>query len=89
LFSNGLSLCSSLNIRDQVSHPYRTTGNIIVLYIIILAILDRRREDKHSQLNGSKHYPNSITSEHIYQSNIDFLLSFPNTSTLPHFQRMY
>jgi hypothetical protein len=30
LFSNTLSLCSSLNIRDQVSHPYRTTGKIIV-----------------------------------------------------------
>jgi hypothetical protein len=24
LFSNTLSLCSSLNVRDQVSHPYRT-----------------------------------------------------------------
>jgi polysaccharide pyruvyl transferase WcaK-like protein len=29
LFSNTLSLCSSLNVRDQVSHPYRTTGKII------------------------------------------------------------
>jgi hypothetical protein len=26
LFSNTLSLCSSLNVKDQVSHPYRTTG---------------------------------------------------------------
>jgi hypothetical protein len=33
LFSNTLSLCSSLNFRDQVSHPYRTKGNIIVLYL--------------------------------------------------------
>jgi hypothetical protein len=33
LFSNTLSLCSSLNVRDQVSHPYRTTGKIIVLNI--------------------------------------------------------
>jgi hypothetical protein len=33
LFSNTLSLCSSLNVRDQVTHPYRTTGKIIVLYI--------------------------------------------------------
>jgi hypothetical protein len=30
LFSNTLKLCSSLNVRDQVSHPYRTTGKIIV-----------------------------------------------------------
>jgi hypothetical protein len=26
LFWNTLSLCSSINVRDQVSHPYRTTG---------------------------------------------------------------
>jgi hypothetical protein len=26
LLSNTLSLCSSLNVRDQVSHPYKTTG---------------------------------------------------------------
>jgi hypothetical protein len=36
LFSNILNLCSSLNVRDQVSHPYRTTGNIILLYSLIL-----------------------------------------------------
>jgi hypothetical protein len=36
LFSNTLSLCFSLNVRDQVSHPYRTTGKIIVLYIPVL-----------------------------------------------------
>jgi hypothetical protein len=30
LFSKTLSLCSFLNVRDQVSHPYRTTGKIIV-----------------------------------------------------------
>ena len=33
LFSNTLSLHSSLNIRDHVSLPYSTTGNIIVLYM--------------------------------------------------------
>jgi hypothetical protein len=35
LFSNTLSLCSTLNVREQVSHPYKTTGKIIVLYILI------------------------------------------------------
>jgi hypothetical protein len=34
LFSNTLSLCSSLNVRDQVSQPYKTTGRIMVLYIL-------------------------------------------------------
>jgi hypothetical protein len=32
LFSNTLSLFSYLNVRDQVSHPYKKTGRIIVLY---------------------------------------------------------
>jgi hypothetical protein len=34
LFPNTLSLYSSLTVRDHVSHPYRTTGKIIVLYIL-------------------------------------------------------
>ena len=33
LFSNTLSPRSSLNVSDQVSHTYKTTGKIIVLYI--------------------------------------------------------
>jgi hypothetical protein len=34
LFSNTLNLCSSANVRDQVSHPYRTTCKIKVFYIL-------------------------------------------------------
>ena len=37
LFSNTLSSHFSLNMSDQVSHPYRTTGKIIVLYILLFA----------------------------------------------------
>jgi hypothetical protein len=46
LFSDTLSLCSSLNIRDQVSHPYKTTGRIMVFYILTFKTLDSRREDR-------------------------------------------
>jgi hypothetical protein len=35
LFSNTLSHLPSRNVSDQVSHPYKTTGNIIVLYRLI------------------------------------------------------
>ena len=35
LFSNTLSLRSSLSVSDQVSHPYRTMGNIIVLETLV------------------------------------------------------
>jgi hypothetical protein len=38
LFSNSLSLRSSLNVSDQVSHPYKTTGNILVLYMLIFEL---------------------------------------------------
>jgi hypothetical protein len=30
--SDTLSLCSSLSIRDQASHPYKTVGKIINIY---------------------------------------------------------
>ena len=36
-----LSLHSSLNVRDHVSQPYSTTGNIIVLYVLIFKFLER------------------------------------------------
>ena len=45
LSSNNLSLRSSLNVSDQVSHPYKTTGIIIILYISIFTFLDNK-EDK-------------------------------------------
>jgi hypothetical protein len=44
LLSN--SLCSSLNVRDQVSHPYRTTAKIIFLYILMFKFFDSRWEDR-------------------------------------------
>ena len=36
LFSHNHSLHSSLTVSDHVSHPYKTTGNIIILYILII-----------------------------------------------------
>ena len=46
LFSNTLSLCSSFIVSDQVSHPYKTTGKILVLCILIFKFLNNKLEDK-------------------------------------------
>jgi len=44
--SNTLSFLSSLNVSDQVSHPYTTKGKIVVPYISIFKFLDSNLEDK-------------------------------------------
>ena len=46
MFSNTLSFLSSLNISDQVSHPYKSTGKIIFLYNMSFKFFDRNLEDK-------------------------------------------
>ena len=46
MFSNTLRFLSSRNVSDQVSHPYKTTGKTIVLYILIFKFLDSNLEDK-------------------------------------------
>jgi len=48
LLSNTLSQCSSFNLRDRVSHPYKTKGNIPLLYILTFIFLDSKLEDKLS-----------------------------------------
>jgi len=46
LFSNNLSLHSSLIVSDQVLRPYKTTDKIIVLYILIFQFLGSKLEVK-------------------------------------------
>ena len=46
MFSNTLSFLSSRNVSYQASHPYKTTDEIIVLYLLIFKFLDSNLEDK-------------------------------------------
>ena len=40
LTSNNLSHSFSINVTDQVPHPHKTTGKIIILYILIFIFLE-------------------------------------------------
>ena len=42
LLSNTFTLCSSLSMRDHVSYPYKTTGEIAVRYILMFMILGNK-----------------------------------------------
>jgi uncharacterized membrane protein len=57
LFLNVLSLHFSLQIREQISHPYRTTGKTKFLYILIFLFSTADKMTNDSGLNDSKHYP--------------------------------
>jgi hypothetical protein len=51
-----LSLRYSLNVSDQVSHPYKTTGKIIFLYTLIFVYIWRANwKTKDSAPNDNKH----------------------------------
>jgi len=45
LFLDIFSLYYSLSVSDQISHPYKVTGKIIVLYTIIFIFYDSKLED--------------------------------------------
>jgi hypothetical protein len=62
LFLKTLSLFSSLEVRDQVSHLYITTGKITVLYILIFRFFIWDGKTKDFGMNNSKHSLNLIYS---------------------------
>jgi hypothetical protein len=53
--SSTSSLCSSLNVRDQVSHPYKTRDKIIVLGILVSIFWIACVKTKGFRLSGCRH----------------------------------
>jgi hypothetical protein len=71
LFSNTLSLCSSLIVSDQVSHPCKKTGKIIALCILIFKFLNSKLEDKRLCTEWKQTFPDFTL--HLISSWIEFL----------------
>jgi len=65
LFSNTLSLCSSLNVSDQVSHPYKTNDKIIVLYNIFNFV--KYTHDRNLPLLHTLYYTAQKQMSHILE----------------------
>ena len=57
LFLNTVSLRSSLNASDQVSHPYKTTDKTTVLYTSMFKFLNSKLEDKRSCSEWQQAFP--------------------------------
>jgi len=57
LLSDTLSLRYSLNVSDQVSHPYKTTSKIIVFYILIFKFSVSKLEDKRLCTEWEQAFP--------------------------------
>jgi hypothetical protein len=58
LLANTFSLYSSVNIKNQVSHPYKTTGKIIVLNVVIFTFSGSWLE--HDILNKNPQYDDIV-----------------------------
>jgi hypothetical protein len=58
LTQDTLNLCSFRNVRDQISRPYKTTGKIKLLYVLICTSLEGRRGGKRLWTDGNKPSPN-------------------------------
>jgi hypothetical protein len=66
-----LCQCSSLKVRDQVSHPCSTTGKITVLYILIFSFLIWEGKTKNVGPNNSKHSRNLMANINYEDSDQD------------------
>ena len=67
LFSNTLRLRSFLNVSDQVLHPCKTTGKVVILCILICIFLV-------SKLEGENFLHRTIANILLLQSVLNFLL---------------
>jgi hypothetical protein len=79
IFFNTLNLRSSLNVSNQVSHPYKKKkGTIIVLYFLIFIFLDSKMEGKRFCTKWQQAFPDFDLLLILPEFNFDSLGLFPN-----------
>ena len=78
-----------LIVSDQVAHPYKTTGKVIVLYNMIFIFLDNKLEDNRFCTEWWQAFPHF--SLLLISSWMEFLFIrvVPKYLNFPLFQRMY
>jgi hypothetical protein len=86
LLSNPLSLRSSVNVRVHVSHPYKTTGKIIVTFIFIFMLLESKLEDRWFWTESWKTFPEFSLLLNSPWMRFCVLEASPTMWTLPQFQ---
>ena len=70
MFSNTLSFLSSHNVNDQVSHPYKTTGKIIVTQNAHQQVREEKSQGTELGTDFQKASPTAATHKHAKVSNI-------------------
>ena len=88
LFNNS-NLFSSFNFKNQLLQPYKPTGKIIVLYILILMFSGGQMKAQYPALNYGWHSLTSVCSESLHESSFDLLWLFPSLWTAVTLQTVY
>ena len=85
MFSNTISFLSFCIISDQVSHPYKTIGKIVVLLILISKFLDSNLENRRFCTEWKQAFPHLnllLISSGIEFCFVKVVPKYTNSSTL-------
>jgi hypothetical protein len=82
-------LCALLMTRNEISYKYKTTDNILLLYILILRFADIKQKDKNSWGNRYDCSFDLMCSLFLQECNFEMLIPFKNIWNFQLFQNTY